>query len=446
MGCRTSRAGKPWWDFWAEDKAVGATAGRPVADAYRALNTRAAAVDLSVGLLAPIAVGAEVASEGLQMPEVPDRALALANARPSAQGDTAAPVPPVRRITYTAHLQLRVANQEAAVKQVKEIAERMGGFIQKASLESVTFRLPPDKFEPAIEALAGLGEIAQREVEAEDVTAQYADLRLRLEVAETSRQRLLTLLKNAKETKDILEIERDLRRLTEEIEKIEGALRVMDDRINWATITVDLFAKTPSAEQQVWKTGSPFAWVRELGVDNALASSPGSIDDGSILFGLLGGPGFRLAAPRDAQAPEGFALLRLTASALLAATPENYRLRAQVLTLAQEGSPDFWAKALENQLRAVKGYQVSPTDTPKPAQSGLECRAFQCETEFGGQTWAYDVWVVQKNGGGVFKSVARRLWFEDPRKEILIIEFARLKKDKEAYDPAVEQAVRGLKY
>ncbi|MFV0317645.1 MAG: DUF4349 domain-containing protein [Microthrixaceae bacterium] len=59
----------------------------------------------------------------------------------------------------------------------------MGGFaanqdidLAQRSRALVTYRVPADRFDDALDALAGVGELRNQQVDGQDVTAQYADL------------------------------------------------------------------------------------------------------------------------------------------------------------------------------------------------------------------------------------------------------------------------------
>jgi hypothetical protein len=49
------------------------------------------------------------------------------------------------------------------------------------------------------------------------------------------------MLKSAKTTKDILEIQENIRELEDEIDVSEGRLRFIDDRVNYSTLNLSLY-------------------------------------------------------------------------------------------------------------------------------------------------------------------------------------------------------------
>jgi hypothetical protein len=148
-------------------------------------------------------------------------------------------------------------------QEISALAKEMNGWVQMLSGPSLTLRIPAAQFEPFISKVSGMGQVIDRKVTGSDVTDQYRDLRLRLDNAEKVRVRLTALLEQAKNVQDMLAVEKELARITEEIERLKGTLAQMDDQIAFSTITVELRRAMPYRPS----AGSlPFPWVRELGL------------------------------------------------------------------------------------------------------------------------------------------------------------------------------------
>jgi hypothetical protein len=174
-----------------------------------------------------------------------------------------------RLVIYTANFAILVSNVESSMAQLREMIDEWGGYMQSSTLSTMTFRVPAPLFDKAVEQLSRMGVVTRKQVDAEDVTSQYRDLQLRLEVAENSRQRMLAILKNAEKMEDIIKIENEIRRLTEEIERIKQQLRSMADRILYSTITVEFQAKAPAVRpMRPGRARSYFDWINQIGAEN----------------------------------------------------------------------------------------------------------------------------------------------------------------------------------
>jgi hypothetical protein len=106
---------------------------------------------------------------------------------------------------------------------------------------SVTLKVNPSKFDETVRAMRDVGRPMSETTTTEDVTQDYVDLQARLENAEATRARYLEILASRAGTvPDILEVEREIERVTENIERLKGQLRYLDARIGLSTITIRL--------------------------------------------------------------------------------------------------------------------------------------------------------------------------------------------------------------
>lgn len=170
-----------------------------------------------------------------------------------------------RKVIYTGSIALQVADPEATEGEIAALAKRWGGWVQKLDRPRVTLRLPAARFDEAIASIGSLGQVLDKKLQASDVTDTFLDLRLRLENAEKLRARIAALLEQARNVQDALAVEKELARVTEEIERFKGALALMQDQVAYSTITVELRRTLPAHVRQM---RFPFPWVRSLGVDS----------------------------------------------------------------------------------------------------------------------------------------------------------------------------------
>ncbi len=152
-----------------------------------------------------------------------------------------------RKIIFTADITVEVDDVAAAGDQATDIIASVGGFVfgqqtQGGSRpESVlVFKVLPEDFDRAVEALGGVGELRNQVISADDVTERVVDLETRIEVAELGVTRLRTTLESTQDLEDYAELERLLLERESELELMRGQLRTLQDRIDLATITLRL--------------------------------------------------------------------------------------------------------------------------------------------------------------------------------------------------------------
>ena len=131
-------------------------------------------------------------------------------------------------------------------------------------------RIPRGRFDPVHAQIDKIGDVLHRDVQAEDVTDEYVDAEIRIKNARAMQARLKVLLEKAS-VKEALEIEKEMRRVTEELELLEGKLKLLKDKIAYSTITVSFEPRGSTI--QTTKIKLPFPWLQQLGLPALLQLS-----------------------------------------------------------------------------------------------------------------------------------------------------------------------------
>jgi hypothetical protein len=171
-------------------------------------------------------------------------------------------------LVYTANLTMAVYQVGPGLDGVEKVAREAGGYLSSRQDESVVVRVPRDRFQDVMARIEKLGDVTHRDIKAQDVTDEFVDLQARLKNAYNMRDRLSDLLSHAA-SKEALDIEKELGRVTEDIERMEGRLKLLRDQIAFSTITVTF---TPLAPQTVHDSSllTPFPWLQDLGLGSLL--------------------------------------------------------------------------------------------------------------------------------------------------------------------------------
>jgi hypothetical protein len=176
-------------------------------------------------------------------------------------------VHPESMLIYTAHLTLAVFQVDKGLGAVEALARSLDGYLATRADTEITIRVPRAHFAEAVAAIEKQGDVLHRQVTAQDVTDEYVDLEIRLRNARAMRDRLQELLKTAT-AKDALEIEKELGRVTESIERMEGRLKLLGDKIAYSTITVSFQPIDQAPVHDLARL--PFPWLQGLGLSQLL--------------------------------------------------------------------------------------------------------------------------------------------------------------------------------
>jgi hypothetical protein len=166
-------------------------------------------------------------------------------------------------IIYTATVTMAVYQVDQGLVSVERIAHDLGGYLSLKKDREITIRVPRARFEAALSSVDKIGDVIHRDVQAEDVTDAYVDVEIRIKNARAMQARLRSLLERAP-VKEALEIEKELARVTEQLEVLEGKLKLLKDKIAYSTLTVRFEPRASAV--QASRIRLPFPWLNELGL------------------------------------------------------------------------------------------------------------------------------------------------------------------------------------
>ncbi len=157
-----------------------------------------------------------------------------------------------RKVIRTGSLLIEVDDYEVARGAIESLVRGSGGFVAGVDVgrhegavgaATLTLRIPESQIDDAVAALSKMGTLRRESLRAEDVSDTYYDLAARLRNAKKLEDRMLELAARAGGVKDLLEVEREVGRVRESIEVMDGQLRALDDRASLATLTVEVVTR-----------------------------------------------------------------------------------------------------------------------------------------------------------------------------------------------------------
>lgn len=155
-----------------------------------------------------------------------------------------------RKIIYTASMEIVVENFDQIEQKIDSLVKAHGGFVSSANLDRMrgerrsgrwTVRIPVDQYDKFLNAVGDIGVPTSRNQTASDVTEEFVDLEARIKNKKNLETRILELLEQRDdEIQNVLSVERELNRVREEIERMEGRLRYLTDRTSLTTVDIDI--------------------------------------------------------------------------------------------------------------------------------------------------------------------------------------------------------------
>ncbi len=172
-----------------------------------------------------------------------------------------------RMIIKNGDLTIEIEKYDESMVQVQKITESLGGFISDSRMEihysgvksgNIEIRVPSEKFETAMIEYKKLAKKVEAEgAKGTDVTEEFFDLEARLINKKKAEARMQEILKAAKTVREILEVERELTGIREDIERFEGRRRFLADQASLSTIRLTMHEPYPvsiSSSGGFWAT------------------------------------------------------------------------------------------------------------------------------------------------------------------------------------------------
>lgn len=149
-----------------------------------------------------------------------------------------------RKLIRTGNVSLEVQSLSDAEEKIAAWAKSLGGYVTNANTwemgASFTVRIPSERFDQAMADAGNFGRITNRSINSQDVSDNYYDIKSRLETKYILRDKLTNYLSQAKDIKDLLEIERQLNSVIEDIESTESRFKRLSNQIDYSTIYIDM--------------------------------------------------------------------------------------------------------------------------------------------------------------------------------------------------------------
>jgi chromosome segregation ATPase len=148
-----------------------------------------------------------------------------------------------RKLIVKLSMDMRVDNIEKSILDAETMAENAGGYTRESYQNELsgqlTIMVPAGEVDTFIKSLRSLGKIINSNRKTEDVTDSYFDTQIRIKNLEIEIETMRNLLqKPGWKVSEILEIEREIRRLTDELESLKGYITNLDRQITYSEVRI----------------------------------------------------------------------------------------------------------------------------------------------------------------------------------------------------------------
>ncbi|SEW50790.1 DUF4349 domain-containing protein [Chitinophaga arvensicola] len=177
----------------------------------------------------------------------------------SEASDNTAALPISQKIIKEGILRFETNDFENAKKRITDTVKKYGGYLASEKEENTRLRwqnqmvvkIPSAAFEQCMESLTGgSSRVDEKSSTSTDVTDAYIDLDARMKARLAVEQRYVQILQQARNVKEILEVEAQLKSIREEIESAKGRLQYMDHHVAYSTINLEYYQQFANTDPQ----------------------------------------------------------------------------------------------------------------------------------------------------------------------------------------------------
>jgi hypothetical protein len=217
-----------------------------------------------------------------------------------------------RRMVFHASLSLEVSDFDRWARSMAEKVDELGAYISQhrehrystdQRMASWTIRVPSTRFSALLGWLDESSTVKTRQVTSKDRTEEYVDIQARIASKKETLNRMKELFANRSQSlPDVLAGEKEIDRVGQELERMEGQLKLLEDQT--AMSTIELQVSTPLASIPVvqlsflqrWEKSLSSSWLAFVQVGQWLlivltASLPWTLS--AIVLWLIGSRGYR---------------------------------------------------------------------------------------------------------------------------------------------------------
>lgn len=159
--------------------------------------------------------------------------------------------PDERKIIRNGYVSADVTDYEKTEIDIKTKTLELEGYVsasnsyyygEKQDLKAgnLNLRIPEHKFDEMMVFLETIGKVTNSSTSTNDVSEEFFDINTRINNLRVKENRLLEILSNQGELKDLLAVEKELADTRLEIERLEGRLNFLSGQVAYSTIEINL--------------------------------------------------------------------------------------------------------------------------------------------------------------------------------------------------------------
>ncbi|MEZ4862891.1 MAG: DUF4349 domain-containing protein [Caldilineaceae bacterium] len=159
-----------------------------------------------------------------------------------------------RKIIRNGYLRIEARQVITALNEATRLSTQVGGYVVSSRswtgtdnlpYAALSFAVPVERFEHALEQTRLLGSVKDENVSSQDVTGQFFDLESRITNLEATAERIRGFLQDAKKVDEALAVNRELSNIEEQLEVLKGQRNALAQQTAFSIINIDFIPVPP---------------------------------------------------------------------------------------------------------------------------------------------------------------------------------------------------------
>lgn len=159
-----------------------------------------------------------------------------------------------------ASINFETKDPKISLQKIKHLIKKYNAIISNENQYSdganisnqINIKINSKDFEKFLDELEqNIENIDSKTVNVQDVSEEYYDLQTRIKTKKEIEDRYISILKQAKTIKDIIEVENQIGIIRTEIESMEGRIKYLQNRVSYSAISINYH--TPIIKKDTWE-------------------------------------------------------------------------------------------------------------------------------------------------------------------------------------------------
>lgn len=159
-------------------------------------------------------------------------------------------------ITYTARITITSKDIIKTLESIKTNFSKYHGYVIDERINetyiNITYKVRTEEINAFMDIIASNYNLKSSSIYSTDITNEYYDTQIRLENHQKTRERFIQLLDKALTVTEIVEIEKELNRINEEIDILEGNMKRLTNLKDYSEISISIEKR---------RTPGPIGWI-----------------------------------------------------------------------------------------------------------------------------------------------------------------------------------------